>query len=64
VIRPGIGWTGHRAGQYVRVGVNIEGVRHWRPFSLSPALHRTDGRLTITVKATPTGWCRHIWCAV
>jgi ferredoxin-NADP reductase len=54
-IRPGIGWTGHRAGQHVRVGVDIEGVRHWRPFSLSSSPHRTDGCLTITVKATPDG---------
>ncbi|WP_345122378.1 ferredoxin reductase [Dactylosporangium darangshiense] len=55
VIRPGIGWTGHRAGQYVRVGVDIDGVRHWRPFSLSSPPHRPDGRLTITVKAAPDG---------
>jgi hypothetical protein len=54
-IRPGIGWTGHRAGQHVRVGVDIRGVRHWRPFSLSSSPHRTDGCLTITVKATPDG---------
>ncbi|MEV6929578.1 ferredoxin reductase [Dactylosporangium sp. NPDC051485] len=55
VIRPGVGWTDHRAGQYVRVGVDIDGVRHWRPFSLSSSPHRPDGRLTITVKATPDG---------
>lgn len=52
---PGIGWTGHRAGHYVRVGVDIDGVRHWRPFSLSSPPHGPDGRLTITVKAAPDG---------
>ena len=54
VIRPGWGWTGHRAGQYVGVGVEIDGVRHWRTYSLtSPA--RDRDRLSITVKAIPNG---------
>lgn len=55
VIRPGRGWTGHRAGQYVRVGVDIDGVRHWRSFSLSSPPERADGCITITVKAAPEG---------
>jgi len=25
VLRPGLGWTGHRAGQWVRVGVEVDG---------------------------------------
>ena len=54
VVRPGWGWTGHRAGQYVGVGVEIDGVRHWRSYSLtSPAAGR--GRFAITVKAIPNG---------
>jgi ferredoxin-NADP reductase len=48
-------WTGHRAGQYVRVGVDIDGVRHWRTYSLTSPTHRTDGLLTFTVKAIPDG---------
>ncbi len=55
VIRPGRGWAGHRAGQYVRVGVDIDGVRHWRSYSLSSPPQRTDGCVTITVKAAPDG---------
>jgi stearoyl-CoA 9-desaturase NADPH oxidoreductase len=55
VIRPGRGWGGHRAGQYVRVGVDVEGVRHWRSYSLSSAPEREDGCVTITVKAVPGG---------
>jgi len=55
VIRPGLGWAGHRAGQYVRVGVDIDGVRHWRSYSLSSPPQRTDGCVTITVKAAPDG---------
>ncbi|MGC9671436.1 ferredoxin reductase [Planosporangium sp. 12N6] len=55
VIRPGRGWAGHRAGQYVRVGVDLAGVRHWRSYSLSSPPERADGRITITVKADPGG---------
>jgi ferredoxin-NADP reductase len=54
VLRPGRDWAGHTAGQYVRVGVDVDGVRHWRAYSLTcpPA---GDGRLRITVKAIPEG---------
>src|SRR5205814_9603443 len=55
VIRPGRGWVGHRAGQYVRVGVDIDGVRYWRTYSLSSPPERGDGCFTITVKAVPQG---------
>jgi stearoyl-CoA 9-desaturase NADPH oxidoreductase len=64
VIRPGRTWTGHRAGQWVRIGVDLDGVRHWRTFSLSSAPDRADrtsrrnratGTVAITVKATPQG---------
>ena len=30
VIKPGYRWSGHRPGQYLRIGLDIEGVRHWR----------------------------------
>jgi ferredoxin-NADP reductase len=54
VLRPSRGWRGHTPGQYVRVGVDIDGVRHWRAYSLtSPP--RADGRVAITVKAIPDG---------
>ncbi len=52
-IRPGRAWTGHRAGQYVRIGVDIDGVRHWRTYSLSGP--EGDGFITITVQALPDG---------
>ncbi|MBW0091844.1 ferredoxin reductase [Pseudonocardia sp. KRD-184] len=52
-IRPGRAWAGHRAGQYVRVGVDVDGVRHWRTYSLTGA--ETDEHLTITVQALPDG---------
>lgn len=33
--RPGRGWQAHHAGQWARIGVEIDGVRHWRSYSLS-----------------------------
>src|SRR6516165_11422489 len=32
-IRVGRGWRRHLAGQYVRLGVDIDGVRQWRTYS-------------------------------
>ncbi len=55
VIRPGRGWTGHTPGQYVRVGVDVGGVRHWRAYSLTSLPDRPDGCVTVTPKALPGG---------
>ncbi|MCO6009240.1 ferredoxin reductase [Actinoallomurus purpureus] len=55
VIRPGRGWIPHKPGQWVRIGVDIEGARHWRTYSLSGPPGRPDGCITITVKAVPDG---------
>lgn len=55
VIRPGRGWRGHTAGQYVRIGVDVDGVRLWRAYSITSPTDRQDGRVTITVKAIPDG---------
>ncbi|MEU1290475.1 ferredoxin reductase [Kitasatospora sp. NPDC005856] len=55
VIRPGRGWRGHTAGQYVRIGVDVDGRRLWRAYSLTSPTNRPDGRITITVKAIPDG---------
>lgn len=54
-LRPGHGWTGHTAGQYVRVGVDVDGVRQWRAYSLTCPPGRADGRITVTTKAIPGG---------
>jgi stearoyl-CoA 9-desaturase NADPH oxidoreductase len=54
VIRPGADWAGHVPGQYVRVGVDVDGVRCWRAYSLTHGPRR-DGRISITVKAVPDG---------
>lgn len=55
VVRPGRSWRGHVPGQYVRVGVDVDGVRHWRAYSLTSVPSAPDGLLSITVKAIPDG---------
>ncbi|GAB2585596.1 oxidoreductase [Paractinoplanes abujensis] len=55
VLRPGRGWTPHRPGQYVRVGVDVDGVRLWRSYSITSAPGRPDGRFTITVNEVTGG---------
>jgi ferredoxin-NADP reductase len=54
VIRPGADWAGHVPGQYVRVGVDVDGVRQWRAYSLTHGPRR-DRNISITVKAVADG---------
>ena len=54
VIRPGADWAGHVPGQYVRIGVDVDGVRLWRAYSLTHG-PRSDRRISVTVKAVPDG---------
>jgi ferredoxin-NADP reductase len=54
-IRTPPGWPAHTAGQYVRVGVGVDGVRHWRTYSLTSLAGRRDGRIAITVKVMSDG---------
>ncbi|MFW6772995.1 ferredoxin reductase [Nocardioides sp. CPCC 205120] len=54
VIRPGSDWAGHVPGQYVRIGVDVDGVRQWRAYSLTHGPRR-DGLISVTVKAVPEG---------
>ena len=52
-IRPGAGWQGHRPGQFVTIGVDVDGVRHHRSFTLTSV--PGDRTIEITVQATSTG---------
>jgi ferredoxin-NADP reductase len=54
VLRPGADWAGHVPGQYIRIGVDVDGVRQWRAYSLTHGPRR-DGNISITVKAVPDG---------
>ena len=56
VIRPGWGWRfDHKAGQYVGIGVPIEGRYQWRSYSLTSTPRRRGRRITITIRAMPEG---------
>src|SRR4051794_19990916 len=55
VIKPGYRWDGHRPGQYLRIGVDIKGRRHWRAYSLTSAPDPAHGRISITVKHVEEG---------
>src|SRR5947208_5367389 len=55
LIKPGYRWPGHKPGQYLRIGVDIEGVRHWRAYSLTSDPYRPDGLISITVKNVDEG---------
>jgi stearoyl-CoA 9-desaturase NADPH oxidoreductase len=54
-IRPGWVWEGHRPGQYLRVGVVVDGVHHWRAYSITSDPGRPDGLISITPKFVETG---------
>jgi len=53
VIKPGRGWAGHVPGQYVRIGIDVQGVREWRAYSLTSPVG--SDTISITVKAIPDG---------
>jgi ferredoxin-NADP reductase len=50
-LRPTRQWRGFRAGQFVQLAVDVDGVRRTRCFSPTSSQHRADGRIELTVKA-------------
>jgi ferredoxin-NADP reductase len=54
-LRPNGAFTGFRAGQYLTVGVDIDGVRRTRTYSPASSEHRDDGLLELTVTVHPGG---------
>lgn len=56
-IRPGWGFSGeYQPGQYVGIGLSIDGKWHWRSYSLTSVPVRDKKLISITVKATPEGF--------
>src|SRR5215218_9242005 len=47
VIRPGHRWPGHAPGQYVRIGVVVDGIFHWRAYSLTSSPDREDRCISV-----------------
>ncbi|MDF1630660.1 MAG: ferredoxin reductase [Alcanivoracaceae bacterium] len=54
-IRPNHQWQGARPGQYVRLGIDVDGVRHWRCYSVSSAKAGRNDTFTVTVNAIDGG---------
>ncbi len=55
VIKPGFEWGGHQPGQYLRIGVIVDGVHHWRAYSITSDPDRPDGCISITPKLVEEG---------
>lgn len=55
LIRPGYEWPGHKPGQYVRLGLVIDGRYHWRAYSLTSDPHPEDGLISVTPKKVDNG---------
>jgi len=55
LIRPGHEWPGHEPGQYLRIGLVVDGIHHWRAYSLTSDPGRPDGWISITPKLVPEG---------
>jgi ferredoxin-NADP reductase/ferredoxin len=54
-IKPGWEWEGHLPGQYLRLGIEVDGVHHWRAYSLTSDPARADGCIAITPKLVRSG---------
>ena len=54
-LQPDHAWTGHRAGQHIRLGVVVDGAERTRTYTVTSSEHRADGRLTVTVAREPDG---------
>jgi stearoyl-CoA 9-desaturase NADPH oxidoreductase len=52
---PNENWRGLRAGQFVGVSVEIDGVRETRPYSPAASEHAAAGALELTVSTHPEG---------
>lgn len=53
-LRPNRGWQGHRVGQHVTLGIDIDGVRHHRTFTIT-STPSDRGTLQVTVQAADNG---------
>lgn len=55
-LRPTSTWRGHEAGQYVQLGVEVDGARRTtRCFTVSSPASRPGDEFTITMRANPDG---------
>ncbi|MGH8862862.1 MAG: ferredoxin reductase [Jatrophihabitantaceae bacterium] len=55
VIKPDFAWPTHTCGQYLRIGMEINGIRHWRAYTITSDPQHPEGVVSVTVKHTPGG---------
>ncbi|WP_073391058.1 ferredoxin reductase [Jatrophihabitans endophyticus] len=55
VVKPNFVVEPHLSGQYLRIGLEIDGIRHWRAYSITSDPDHPDGLLSVTVKDTEGG---------
>ncbi|MEO9138016.1 MAG: ferredoxin reductase [Jatrophihabitans sp.] len=55
VIKPNAPMPAHRPGQYLRIGMEINGIRHWRAYSITSDPQHPEGVVSITVKLAEGG---------
>ena len=55
VVQPSFPWPGHRPGQYLRIGAELNGIRHWRAYSLTSDPDHPNGLVSVTVKYVEEG---------
>ena len=54
-LEPNSRWRGHEAGQYVQVGVEVDGRRRTRCFTVSSPESKPGDLITLTMRANPEG---------
>ena len=54
-LEPTRAWRGHEAGQYVQVGIEVDGRRRTRCFTISSPESKPGDLITLTMRANPEG---------
>jgi ferredoxin-NADP reductase len=55
VIEPRHEWPGHQAGQYLRLGVELDGIRQWRAYTITSDPGHPEGLVSVTIKRDAGG---------
>lgn len=55
VVKPDFAFPPHKPGQYLRIGMEIDGIRHWRAYTITSDPNHPEGVVSITVKYTDGG---------
>jgi stearoyl-CoA 9-desaturase NADPH oxidoreductase len=55
VIKPAFAWPAHRPGQHLRIGMEVNGIRHWRAYTITSDPNHPEGVVSVTVKYTKGG---------